>query len=83
MKGETIKQKLLLLGKTQKELAGLLGITPQAVFEILSSSDVKTGTLEKITHVLNVPISFFFEKSKPKASPKSIKKELTVENEKD
>ncbi len=61
MKGETIKQKLSLLGKTQKELAGLLGITPQAVNEILSASDVRSGSIEKIARVVGVPTSFFFE----------------------
>ncbi len=61
MKGETIKEKLSLLGKTQKELAGLLGITPQAVYEILSSSDVRSSTIEKIAQALKVPVTFFFE----------------------
>ncbi len=61
MKGETIKQKLSFLGITQRELAHLLGITPQAVSEILSSLDVKTGTVEKICKVLNLSISSFFD----------------------
>ncbi len=61
MKGETIKEKLSILGRTQKELAGLLGITPQAVNEILSASDVRSGSVEKIARAVGVPVSFFFE----------------------
>ncbi len=61
MKGETIKEKLSQLGRTQRELAGLLGVTPQAVYEIMSSSDVRSGTIERISQVLGVPISFFFD----------------------
>ncbi len=80
MKGEAIKHKLSLLGKTQKELAELLGVTPQAIYEIMSSSDIKTGTLEKISLALDVPVSFFFEKSKLKVSTFSLRKELEKEN---
>ncbi len=64
MKGETIKEKLSQMGKTQRELAGLLGITPQAVYEIMSASEVRSGSIEKIARVLGVPISFFFDEEK-------------------
>ena len=54
MEGKVLKQKLMELNKTQKELSELLGITAQSV------SDVRSGTIEKIAHVLNVPVGFFF-----------------------
>ncbi len=60
MKGSTIRQKLSQLGTTQAELAQLLDISPQAVSGILSSSNVRTGTIERICEALNLPISFFF-----------------------
>ncbi len=61
MKGETIRQKLSNIVDSQAELARLLGVTPQAVSEILASSDLRTGTIEKISQALNLPIAFFLE----------------------
>lgn len=60
MEGKILKQKLAELNKTQKELSGLLGITAQSVNAILSAKDVRSGTIEKIAKVLNVPVGFFF-----------------------
>lgn len=60
MEGKFLKRKLLELNKTQKELAGLLGITAQSVNAILSAKDVRSGTIERIAQALNVPVSFFF-----------------------
>ena len=60
MEGKVLKQKLMELNKTQKELSELLGITAQSVSAIFSAKDVRSGTIEKIAHVLNVPIGFFF-----------------------
>ena len=60
MEGKVLKQKLMELNKTQKELSELLGITAQSVSAIFSAKDVRSGTIEKIAHVLNVPVGFFF-----------------------
>ncbi len=60
MNGSTIKQKLSQLGTTQAELAQLLDVSPQTVSGILSATDVRTGTIERICEALNLPISFFF-----------------------
>lgn len=60
MEGKILKRKLLELNKTQKELSELLGITAQSVNAILSAKDVRSGTIERIAQVLNVPVSFFF-----------------------
>ncbi len=60
MEGKVLKRKLMELNKTQKELSGLLGITAQSVNAILSAKDVRSGTIERIAQVLNVPVSFFF-----------------------
>lgn len=60
MEGRLLKRKLLELNKTQKELSELLGITAQSVNAILSAKDVRSGTIERIAQVLNVPVSFFF-----------------------
>ncbi len=60
MKGETIRQRLSELGTSQKELARLLDVTPQAVSAILSASDVRTGTIERICDVLHLRVSFLY-----------------------
>lgn len=60
MEGKVLKQKLMELNKTQKELSELLGITAQSVSAIFSAKDVRSGTIEKIAHVLNVPVGFLF-----------------------
>ena len=60
MEGKVLKQKLMELNKTQKELSELLGITAQSVNAILSAKDVRSGTIEKFAKVLNVPVGFFF-----------------------
>ena len=60
MEGKVLKRKMMELNKTQKELSELLGITAQSVNAILSAKDVRSGTIERIAQVLNVPIGFFF-----------------------
>ncbi|MCD8305737.1 MAG: helix-turn-helix transcriptional regulator [Prevotella sp.] len=61
MRGDVVKKKIAALGKSQKEMALLLGVSPQSVFKILNSSDIRTGTLEKMCEVLDVPVSYFYE----------------------
>lgn len=61
MDGKTLKEKIRLTGKSQRQIAELLGITPQSVNAILSASDVRSGTIEKLANVLHLPISFFYE----------------------
>lgn len=60
MEGKTLKRKIVELNKTQKELSELLGITAQSVNAILSAKDVRSGTIERIAKVLNVPAGYFF-----------------------
>ena len=60
MEGKVIKQKLIEINKSQKELSKLLGITAQSVNAILSAKDVRSGTIEKIAQVLGVPVAFFY-----------------------
>ncbi len=80
MKGETIKEKLSQFGKTQKELAELLDVTPQAIYEIMSASDVRSSTIEKIANAVGVPASFFYEESRFKGTTIRLKKEFRKKN---
>lgn len=60
MDGEKIKQCLYSKGVTQKQLAELLGVTPQSVNAVLAANDVRTGTLERIAAAIGVDMSFFY-----------------------
>lgn len=71
MKGEILKRRLLETGKTQKEIAELLNITPQSINAILSASDVRSSTIEKLAKVLRLPVSFFYEGSELDKEQKS------------
>ncbi len=49
----------------------MLDVSPQAVASILRGKDVRTGTLERICQVLNLPITFFYDEdgdTKPNSS---------------
>ena len=78
MTGDRIKFLLDELGITQKALSEMLGVTPQMVSAIIASSDVRSGTLEKIANVLGVPMSRFYPNDTTTITNDSI--ELHVRN---
>lgn len=61
MNGKDLKRKIAQTGKTQKEIAELLGVTAQSVNAILSATDVRSGTIEKLSKALCVPVSYFYD----------------------
>lgn len=60
MEGKVLKLKIAELNVTQLDLANKLEVTPQSLSSILHAKDVRSGTIERIAQVLNVPVSFFF-----------------------
>ena len=60
MKGSELKSKLEELGFSKAYIADKLGVPPQNVHIWLRADDVKTGTIEKLSEVLNVPIAIFY-----------------------
>lgn len=60
MKGSELKSKLEELGFSKAFIADKLGIPAQNVHIWLRAEDVKTGTLERLSEVLGVPISYFY-----------------------
>ncbi len=60
MEGKVLKRKIAELNVTQLDLANKLEVTPQSLSSILHAKDVRSGTIERIAQVLNVPVSFFF-----------------------
>jgi len=45
------------------QLAVEIGLKKGAIYKLMSENSTKIETLEKIAHVLNVPISYFFEET--------------------
>lgn len=61
MTGEMLKKRLLMMRKNLAEIARLINVTPQALNQTLTASDIKTGFIEKLSSSLEIPISMFFE----------------------
>lgn len=60
MTGERLKELLSKCKVSQSEIARQLGLSHQSLNQMLSSSDIKTGLVERIAKVLNVRISFLY-----------------------
>ena len=60
MTGQELKAKLIEAGKTQKDIADLLGVTAQSLSSVLSAKDVRSGTIEKIAKAIGVRISYMY-----------------------
>lgn len=60
MKGTTLKEQLKNTRYSLSEIAGMMGISPQSLNSIFNSEDVKSGVLEKLSSVLDLPITFFY-----------------------
>jgi transcriptional regulator with XRE-family HTH domain len=60
MKGTTLKEQLKNTRYSLSEIAGMMGISPQSLNSIFNSEDVKSGVLEKLSSVLDLPIAYFY-----------------------
>jgi transcriptional regulator with XRE-family HTH domain len=60
MTGERLKELLSKCKVSQSEIARQLGLSHQSLNQMLSSSDIKTGLVERIAMVLNVKVSFLY-----------------------
>lgn len=60
MKGVEIKAILKRDGYSQKQIAEMIGESPQNFSAMLVSDDVKSGTIEKIAHAIGVPVAYFY-----------------------
>lgn len=63
MNGEDLKKKIAGTGLSVSELARILGMSQQNLSKMLSSQDIKTGLVERISVALKVPITYFFDSS--------------------
>jgi transcriptional regulator with XRE-family HTH domain len=60
MTGQELKAKLIEAGKTQKDIAEILGVTAQSLSSVLSAKDVRSGTIEKIAKAIGVNVSYIY-----------------------
>lgn len=60
MDGKYLKKKLEELGFSKVYIANKMGTIPQNVNGWFLAGDVKTGTIEKLSEVLGIPISVFY-----------------------
>jgi len=60
--GSRIRERRIMLGLTQQQLADLIGVTYQQAHKYERGINrVSAGRLYEIAHVLSVPINHFFE----------------------
>lgn len=63
MKGTTLKGKLESSGYTMTFIAEKIGVKPQTLNSYFLAEDIRTGTIEKLSEALGLPISFFYGES--------------------
>lgn len=68
MTGMDLKKKLEELGFSKVFIANKMGTIPQNLNTWFQASDVKTGTIEKLSEVLDIPISVFYGDAYSKVS---------------
>ncbi len=61
MNGKEVKEKLLNSGYKLKEIAELMGESPQSLQSLLNAKDIKTGTLERIAESIKRSVYFFYK----------------------
>lgn len=60
MTGATLKERLNATQYTLAEIARKMGIKPQDLNALFNVQDTKTGTIERLSKALDMPISYFF-----------------------
>ncbi len=62
--GNRVRMRRLMLGMSQEKLAGQLGLTFQQVQKYEKGTNrISASRLQHVCHILDVPVSFFFEQA--------------------
>lgn len=64
MDGKTLKTRLLKIEPKIGKVAEKLNVKPQSLNQTLNADDIKTGFIEQLVEVYDVPVSYFFGESK-------------------
>lgn len=62
MTGEEVKRLIKAKGFTYRSIADAIGETPMNLHQLLSSKDVKSGTLERIAVAMGEDVAYFYGK---------------------
>lgn len=83
--GQRVRMRRTLLGYSQERLGEAIGLTFQQVQKYERGSNrISAGTLYRLSQVLDVPVSFFFDSyDDPHAKPRSGRSEARPEGEGD
>ena len=73
MKGLDVKKKLQDSGFSLKEIAEVMGETPQNLNSMLNAQDIKTGVVERIAKAIKKNLYFFYDEEKIKIHEKEGK----------
>ena len=60
MTGLELKNRLLATKLSMAEIARKMGIKPQDLNALFNVQDTKTGTIEKLSEALELPIAYFY-----------------------
>ncbi len=60
---------------SQAELARMLKVSPQTVNRMLHTSNIQTGTLERICEVMNLPVTYFYNENRETTPTVSVEEE--------
>jgi len=68
--GSRLRMRRKMLGMSQEQLAGALGISHQQVQKCERGANrIAAGRLQQISHILQVPVAFFFEGASNASAP--------------
>ncbi|WP_448190618.1 helix-turn-helix domain-containing protein [Azospirillum sp. sgz301742] len=83
--GQRVRMRRTLLGYSQERLGEAIGLTFQQVQKYERGSNrISAGTLYRLSQVLDVPVSFFFDSyDDPHAKPRSSRSEARPDGEGD
>lgn len=80
MTGNELKLRVYALGRTQKEIADQLGVTPQSLSAVFNAADVRSGTVERIAHALGVTVASLYGEDTPTPVREESRIDRIVEN---
>lgn len=80
MTGQELRAYLLHLDESYSSVAHKLGISPQSLDGTLKTKDIKTGLLERLSEIYNVPVSYFYDEELVKVEVKADRNSAATVN---
>ncbi|MCM1490800.1 MAG: hypothetical protein NC095_08240 [Muribaculum sp.] len=64
MDGKTLRTRILKIEPKLSDVAKKLNVKPQSLNQTLNADDIKTGFIEQLVEIYDMPFSYFFGESK-------------------